>query len=177
MSSRTTCPTLSGYDRPAGIIAGTIMTVLGAAASGSFGVRPATPVDLSTVREMLEGADLPTEGVEQHLHNVLVGEVDGAIVAAAGLEVAGTAGLVRSVVVRSDHRTGGRGGEIVRTLLNRADAQGLTELFLLTTTATTFFRRLGFREVPRESAPLAIQQTQEFLTLCPSSAVCMRRGV
>ena len=153
------------------------MTVLGAASTGSFGVRPATPVDLSTVREMLEGADLPTEGVEQHLHNVLVGEVDGVIVAAAGLEVAGTAGLVRSVVVRSDYRSGGRGGEIVRTLLNRADAQGLTDLFLLTTTATTFFSRLGFREVPRESAPLAVQQTQEFSTLCPSSAVCMRRGV
>ena len=125
---------------------------------------------------MLEGADLPTVGVEQHLHNVLVGEVDGSIVAAAGLEVSGTAGLVRSVVVRPDHRSGGRGGEIVKALLNRADTQGLTELFLLTTTATTFFDRLGFRQVSRESAPLAIQQTQEFLTLCPSSAVCMRRG-
>lgn len=126
---------------------------------------------------MLERAHLPTEGVEQHLHNVLVGEVDGAIVAVAGLEVAGTVGLVRSVVVRPDYRSGGRGGQIVKALLNRADATGLSELFLLTTTAMTFFDRLGFREIPRDSAPLAIRQTQEFLTLCPASAVCMRRGV
>ena len=152
------------------------MTALGASASSSLEVRPATPIDLSAVREMLEGADLPTDGVESHLHNILVGEVDGVIVAAAGLEVAGAAGLVRSVVVRPEYQSGGRGGTIVRALLNKADTQGLTELFLLTTTATAFFERLGFREVGRASAPRAIQQTQEFLTLCPSSAVCMRRG-
>ena len=62
-------------------------------------------------------------------------------------------------------------------MLRKAKAKGLTELFLLTTTAAAFFERLGFRAVPLDTAPLPIQHTQEFSTLCPSSAVLMRRAV
>ena len=153
------------------------MTVSRAVASSPLGVRPATPVDLSEIVKLLEAAELPVGEVAEHLHNVLVGEIWGTVVAVAGLEVFGPVGLVRSVVVRPDHRSGGRGGEIVGAVLGRADTLGLTELFLMTTTTAAFFEQFGFRVVPREVAPRPIQRTQEFSTLCPSWAVMMRRAV
>jgi amino-acid N-acetyltransferase len=54
-----------------------------------------------------------------------------------------------------------------------AKSQGAREIYLLTTTAERFFERLGYTRVPREAAPLAIQQTQEFSALCPSSSAFM----
>jgi amino-acid N-acetyltransferase len=51
--------------------------------------------------------------------------------------------------------------------------QGAREIYLLTTTAERFFERLGYARVQREAAPVAIQQTQEFSTLCSSSSALM----
>jgi len=154
------------------------MIVSRAAVSRSLlSVRPATPVDAGKIREMLERAALPADGVADGLPDVLVGEVGGTVVAVARLEVSGTVGLLRSVVVQPDRRSGWRGSEIVRAMLQRAAAQGPAELFLLTTTARGFFERLGFRIAPRDAAPLPIQCTEQFSTLCPSSAVLMRRAL
>jgi amino-acid N-acetyltransferase len=46
-------------------------------------------------------------------------------------------------------------------------------MFLLTTTAETFFERRGYRRVDRSQAPLAIQSTSEFASLCPASSAFM----
>jgi len=54
-----------------------------------------------------------------------------------------------------------------------AQSQGAREIYLLTTTAERFFERLGYGRVPREAAPVAIQRTQEFSTLCHSSSAFM----
>jgi amino-acid N-acetyltransferase len=60
-------------------------------------------------------------------------------------------------------------------LLLRARTTGLKKVYLLTTDAQAFFRKLGFAEVPRESAPEAIRRTAQFRTLCPASATLMAR--
>jgi len=54
-----------------------------------------------------------------------------------------------------------------------AQSRGVREIYLLTTTAQRFFERLGYARVPREAAPVAIQRTQEFSTLCPSGSAFM----
>jgi amino-acid N-acetyltransferase len=46
-------------------------------------------------------------------------------------------------------------------------------LYLLTTTADAFFRRLGYEQTARELAPPAIKATREFSSLCPSSSIFM----
>ena len=142
----------------------------------SLHVRPATPVDLATIQGLLAEADLPLEDVAAHLHNTLVGEVGMQIVAAAGVEADTSVGLLRSVVVRSGHRGSGHGEAIVRATLGRAASQGVQELYLLTTTASMFFQRLGFGVISRDDAPEAIRITREFTTLCPESAVLMHRS-
>jgi len=54
-----------------------------------------------------------------------------------------------------------------------AQSRGAEEVYLLTSTAERFFERLGYACVPREAAPVAIQRTQEFSTLCPSDSAFM----
>jgi len=48
---------------------------------------------------------------------------------------------------------------------------------LLTTTAEKFFGTLGFTVVDRSKLPETIRKTNEFLNLCPTSAVCMTRRI
>jgi len=48
-------------------------------------------------------------------------------------------------------------------------------LYLLTTTAADFFPRCGFRRIARADVAPAVQQSVEFTTACPSSALVMAR--
>ena len=52
---------------------------------------------------------------------------------------------------------------------------GSTELILLTETAETWFRRLGFVPIDRTAVPPEVAASVEFQTACSTSAVAMRR--
>ena len=54
-------------------------------------------------------------------------------------------------------------------------SRGVTELFLLTTCSAAFFEREGFARASRADAPSGIRGTAQFCTLCPATAVCMRK--
>lgn len=142
----------------------------------SLVMRLATPVDLGMIHYLLTEDGLPLDGVAENLHNVVVGELKGAIVATAAVELHGEVGLVRSVAVHGPHRGVGHGARIVRASVQRARSKGVREFYLLTMSASPFFQRLGFLAVERDEAPDAIQCTREFVHLCPSTAVLMRCG-
>lgn len=56
-----------------------------------------------------------------------------------------------------------------------ASASGISELWLLTTTAEDFFPRAGYVTVNRSSASTRLQASTQFAQLCPASAVCMMK--
>jgi amino-acid N-acetyltransferase len=56
-----------------------------------------------------------------------------------------------------------------------ASASGISELWLLTTTATDFFPRAGYVAVNRGRASSGLQASMQFAQLCPASAVCMMK--
>jgi N-acetylglutamate synthase-like GNAT family acetyltransferase len=58
-----------------------------------------------------------------------------------------------------------------------ARAAHITQLILLTETAGEFFARQGYRVIERSSAPEEIQESEEFRSLCPSSATCMAKSL
>lgn len=62
-------------------------------------------------------------------------------------------------------------------LEDRASADGVETLYLLTTTAAEFFADRGYVAVERSGAPDAIRGTTEFADLCPSSATCMAKSL
>ncbi|MFP2895264.1 GNAT family N-acetyltransferase [Corallococcus sp. 4LFB] len=88
-----------------------------------------------------------------HLPYFLVAESEGTLVAAAGLELYGTCALLRSVVVNENQKGKGVGAELVQRLVERAGADGLEALFLLTTTAADYFPRFGFVRIDRAALP------------------------
>ena len=87
------------------------------------------------------GQPLPTSGDRLNLFRV--GEEAGQVRGAAGLEVHGNAGLLRSVATSADHRSRGVAAALVRDLPQDAREYGLTSVSLLTTTARPYFERLG----------------------------------
>lgn len=138
-------------------------------------IRPALPGDLPSVLALLAAAGLPPEGVSEWLPRFVVVERGGAVVAAAGLEVYGRAGLLRSVVVSPELRGSGLGAALTDRIAADAAAAGVRVLYLLTTTAAEYFPRLGFHRIAREALPEAIAASEELRGACPASAVVMEK--
>jgi amino-acid N-acetyltransferase len=110
-----------------------------------------------------------------NLDSFLVAEDGGKLVGLIGLQLYGTIGLLRSLVVARDARKLGLGGKLIGALESAAQAAGVTELWLLTIDAENFFERHGFEIMTRDAAPASIQQTEEFSDLCPGTAYPMRK--
>ena len=117
------------------------------------------------------------EGSGEDGTEFLVLDVDGRIVAVAGVEVHGRSGLLRSVVVNPAERGRGYARQLCERLAMRARGQGLEALYLLTLDAEEYFARLDFRRLERHRAPVEIRACREFRELCPDSATLMRRAL
>ncbi len=137
------------------------------------GLRPAESTDLDRVLQLLSSSGLPTAGVAGAFERFVGATRDDRIVGAAGLEVAGSSGLLRSVVVAGNERGYGTGSALVRGIIAVAQEIGLVELWLLTETAAPLFAGLGFQVRNRTEAPPEIAATEEFRSCCPASATAM----
>jgi hypothetical protein len=87
-----------------------------------------------------------------------------------GLEVFGSVALLRSLAVAPEARGLGHGKTLVDSIEGYARGLGVTELYLLTTTARPFFESLGYALADRSAAPESIRATREFSSICPGSA-------
>ena len=103
-------------------------------------LRQAKPADWNAVRALLEESSLPTDDLgPDRLDSFLVAEDGGALAGLIGLQVFGTTGLLRSLVVAKDARRAGLGGKLVGALESAAQTAGITDLWLLTVDAERFF--------------------------------------
>lgn len=139
--------------------------------------RPARSEDYAAVRALLVAQSLPSEdvGASNEANRFHLAEQDGQIVGCAGLEMYGTDALLRSVAVAPSMRDSGLGRALVGIAERDAAAIGVQRLFLLTTTAADYFRRLGYQRCDRSAAPSLVQASAQFSGLCPASAVCMSK--
>jgi N-acetylglutamate synthase-like GNAT family acetyltransferase/uncharacterized damage-inducible protein DinB len=137
-------------------------------------IMPARPADLDLVKGLLREAGLPDRDVVAPLlaHFLVVRRGTG-LAGVVGLEPLGRCGLLRSLAVAPAERGRGLGKELTGALERHARLLGIAQLYLLTTTAESFFATLGYRAVARERAPAAIQGTTEYRELCASTSVCM----
>ena len=123
---------------------------------------------------MLVESDLPTEDLDaDRLDGFLVAEDGDTLAGLIGLQVFGTTGLLRSLVVAKAARRAGLGGKLVGALEYAAQTAGIRELWLITIDAEQFFERQGFTIVDRSTVPDSIGETEEFSALCPDSAHLM----
>jgi amino-acid N-acetyltransferase len=145
--------------------------------SGEYTIREATNSDLDQVVALLEASSLPTVGVAEALGGFLVAEIDGAIVGSVGVEQCCEYALLRSAAVREDWRSRGLGRRLVERAIAAAQAKGIEALYLLTTTAESYFPSFGFGRVTRDAVPDPIKATDEFRSACPASATVMTLGL
>jgi amino-acid N-acetyltransferase len=137
-------------------------------------VDPATPADLPDILALLKASALPTAGIAEHLHTVLVVRDNGSLIGCAAVEIYGMAALLRSVAVERERRGEGLGQRLTAAALELARKQGVHTIYLLTTTASHFFPRFGFTAIHRGELDPALGQSEELRGACPASALAMR---
>jgi arsenate reductase len=137
----------------------------------------AMPDDDAKLSAFLDAAGLPVDDVETGRQEFLLAREDGRIVGSVGLEVVGADALVRSLAVAQDRRGLGLGKRMLHAAIARARIRGIKTLYALTLTAESFASAEGFVRIPRSEVPEAIASLPQFRSLCPVTAVCLRRSV
>ena len=138
-------------------------------------LQTATPEDTHSIRLLLERVGLPTSDLAAAKPEFIVAYEGAELVAAGALERFDAVALLRSVAVVASRRGSGLGRLIVQELERLARGTNVTELVLLTQSAQRFFEHLGYRAIERQNVPQAVQASEEFRSLCPTSAACMSK--
>ena len=137
----------------------------------------ATDRDHDAICTLLQQCGLPNQDIRAYLRDFIIARDGVRIAAVVGLQPAGRSGLLRSLAVHSDYRGRGLAQTLVARIVVHAHARAMDRLYLLTTTAESFFAKLGFSRAERSAAPAEMLATEEFQSLCPTSAVCMCRDI
>ena len=141
-------------------------------------LRLARPAELDAIVALLSRAELPTEDLNAGKLDVFVVAAEGEVcVGVVGLEIHEPDALLRSLAVERRHRSRGLGARLVDAIEAEARARGVSALYLLTTTATMFFERVGYTAHDRATVPPSIAATTEFSSLCPDTADCLWRDL
>jgi amino-acid N-acetyltransferase len=132
----------------------------------------------STALALLEAQGLPVSDITgEHLEHFFFVGSDGSPTGLVGLELYGVNALLRSLVVVESARGKGLGATLIDHAEQYAASKGVRSLYLLTTTAEAFFKRLGYEPIERSYAPPSIQRTREFAGLCPASSAFMLKAL
>lgn len=137
--------------------------------------RTADSNDFKTVTTLLQSENLPIEDIVRELPHFFVIEDGNNVIAVGGLEVYGNDGLVRSMIVDPNYRNRSLAAILLNKLQEYAAEQGITALYLITTTAREYFAKKGFKAIAREEVSSSLASSREFSTLCPSTATVMMR--
>ena len=138
----------------------------------------ATKDNEAEIRRLLAENDLHHEDITlPMLTHFLLGSDGPRLVGVVGLEIKSHSALLRSLAVDTEFRNRGIATRLIRRIEDHAKSLNIKTLYLLTMTAEPFFKKHGFQNVQRDSAPADIQETTEFQSFCPASAVCMIKHI
>jgi amino-acid N-acetyltransferase len=139
------------------------------------GIRPG---ESAAVMGIIDQCGLPIEDITPAmLKDFLIARKGADIIGVVGLEISSGDALLRSLAVTEVHRRMGIGLKLIKSAERYARSRRIETLYLLTLTAETIFRQAGYSVIDRSSAPVAMQATREFKTLCPDTAVCMKKEI
>jgi amino-acid N-acetyltransferase len=114
----------------------------------------------STAVALLQAQGLPFSDItDGHLEHFFFIGSDGSPTGLVGLELYGTDALLRSLVVAKNARSKGLGSTLIDHAEQYATSKRVRSIYLLTTTAEAFFRRLGYERIERSHAPPSIERT------------------
>jgi N-acetylglutamate synthase-like GNAT family acetyltransferase len=137
----------------------------------------ATEADGPSIVQLLRNSGLPTDGLIDHLKTALVARDGADVVGCAAIELYADGALLRSVAVAPAARGRGVGGQLTEAAIALARSFGVPNVYLLTTTAESYFPKFGFVETTRDRVPTGVQQSVEFRSACPASAIVMWKAL
>jgi amino-acid N-acetyltransferase len=126
----------------------------------------ATPDDADEIKIFLKRFKLPAGGIEPHLQNFIMVKCEDGLVGTLGLEIYDKLGVLRSFAVEPESRGLGIGQEMYGQMLEHVRSLGLTDLYLLTTSAELYFAKRGFEKVERKGTPPVLGKSIEFKSAC-----------
>ncbi len=138
-------------------------------------IKKACKIDLDNILSLLILVKLPIEGVSNQLENFFISVIDDTLIGCVGLEIYGESGLIRSLAVHPSHQRKGVGKLLIQSILKYAKDKDINQLYLLTTTANDYFIKHGFTIIKRDEVNSEIKESVEFKSVCPLTAVCMKR--
>ncbi len=130
--------------------------------------------NINLVQELLIQCDLPANDIQQCNQEFFGLYLNNELIAVAGLETYSDASIFRSLAVKNDFRSKGYGTAIYDFVINHAKSKKLNNLYLLTTTAPSFFQKKGWHNTERDKVPEGISSSLMFKESCPSEASCMQ---
>jgi amino-acid N-acetyltransferase len=132
----------------------------------------------STAVALLQAQGLPVSDITvEHLEHFFFVGSDGSPTGLVGLELYGANAMLRSLVVSENARGQGLGSALTDHAEQYAASKNVRSIYLLTTTAEVFFKRLGYERIDRSLAPPTIKRTPEFASLCPASSALMLKSL
>ena len=136
-------------------------------------LRQATKNEYRAITHLLASNQLPTADIHEQNVTLFVGLIDEKVVATIGVETYGNEVLLRSLCVKDGFKNQKLGEKMLAYLLGFCTHENIQTVYLLTTTAEHYFERHGFETITRDETPQSIQNTREFQSICPSSAIIM----
>jgi protein-tyrosine-phosphatase/N-acetylglutamate synthase-like GNAT family acetyltransferase len=137
-------------------------------------IKPAEGDYYQELLRLLEKHKLPITDIEGKELFVLLDE-SNKVVGTGGLEYFNGHALLRSIAVDDSHKGKGLGKFITGELEKIARKKGSKDIYLLTTTADGFFQSQGYQVVERNNVPEEVRKSSEFTTVCPDTAIAMRK--
>ncbi len=139
-------------------------------------IRPARAEEFAAIVTMLRECDLLADDLSPGSLSTFHVAVGGnRLLGVCGFEGSAADGLLRSLAVAADQRKCRLGERLVAACEGAARAIGIERLYLLTTSADAYLRRLGYADVARTRVPPEIAGHPQFRGLCPASARCLAK--
>ncbi len=141
-----------------------------------YEIKRASKGDFESIVQLLDSANLPTQDLLiDPVSHFLICRDGTQIIGCIGLEIYEKHGLVRSLVIDETSRNLGVGAQLVYEVEAYANQNGLSNVYLLTTSAQRFFQLRKYEVIERGAVPMSISATQQFSAICPDSATCMHK--
>jgi N-acetylglutamate synthase-like GNAT family acetyltransferase len=130
--------------------------------------------DLGAVRAMLARATMLTDAVDARSSCYLLAYIGDEPVGVVGIEPRLDAALIRSLYVVDAMRSRGIGAKLFAAARKAAHTRGARHLYLFSTDAGQFFRRLGFEQVPVDETVKAMRGAPqvEYYRAHPDELAC-----
>ena len=133
--------------------------------------------EFETVYTLLQESELDSSDLKQRNIRLFRFEENDQIIGVGGLEIVDDLALLRSVAISKKQQNKGLGKQLVTQIEKSAKESGLSALYLLTNTATEFFKAIGYLQIHRDDFAEPLKQTAQFSGLCPVTAITMKKQI